>query len=278
MEVDPLSPAPKDDDVFHRIDEIFESLPSYLQRYVTGSVEVDGMEALGFLFVVEKFMTEQLHMDMEEEPVIEHVNSMDVSAVNDLVSPTSKPNDDNDRVDANSCNTNFTSKVLKALRKLLIKRFETYAVNQMHWITDQVADPKKSGVFVPLLKLPPFIDQVFEMTGGMYLKYIEDIVQKICKHIFAWLDSTVAQNEKYADAAKILNYSFFEESFRVRQIKCVEPFVAQASQISTEALNRYLDWMLSYELPLLVEVGNKVDLASTKIGRESGGLELYIKR
>lgn len=276
MEGDNISPDPKEDDLFHRIDEIFESLPSHLQRYISTSVDVDGMEALGFLFVVEKFMTEQLHMDIEDEAVIEHLNSIDVPAVNELMQPASKLN--HDKLDANSCNTHFTSKILRALRKLLIKRFETYAVNQMHWITDQVADPKKSGVFIPLLKLPLFVDQIFEMTGGMYLKYVEDIIHKICKRLFSWLDTTVVQNEKYADAAKILNYSFFEESFRIRQIKCIEPFVTQAAQISTEALNRYLDWMLSYELPLLVEVGNKVDLASSKIGRESGGLELYIKR
>ena len=273
--MDAISPDSNEDDIFHRIDELFEGLPAHLQRYVSSSVDVDGMETLGHLFVVEKFMSEQLLMDLEEEPTIEHLASVDVSAVNDLVQPSKISSE---KVDTNSYNTNFTSKVLKALRRLLIKRLETYVVNQMHWITDQVADPKKAGVFVPLLKLPLFIDQIFEMTGGMYLKYVEDIVQKLCKRLFVWLDSTVAQNEKYADAAKILNYSFFEESFRLRQIKCIEPLVTQASQITTEALNRYLDWMLSYELPLLVEVGNKVDLASTKIGRESGGLELYIKR
>lgn len=222
-------------------------------------------------------MYEQLGVEMDEDVPIEHLNSIETSAMNDIVTTKSKDQFDSNS-NSNSYNTVFTTKVLKALRRLLIKRFETYSVNQIHWIKEQVADPKKSGVFLPLLKLPTLVDQIFEMTGGMYQKYVELIVQKFCKRLFTWLDSMVAQNEKYSDAAKILNYSFFEESFSIRHIKCLEPFVTQASQIAMEALNRYLDWMLTYELPLLVEVGSKVDLASSKIGRDSGGLELYIKR
>ena len=116
------------------------------------------------------------------------------------------------------------------------------------------------------------------MTGGYTLKCVDELIVSLCKKLFIWLDQVVSTNEKYADASKIQNYAFFEDSVGSRKIVELENFVAQASRQREAAVGRYLEWMLNYEVPILVDIGSKVDLASTRLGNDSGGLELYVKR
>jgi hypothetical protein len=256
---------------------IFEGLSGYLHKFVCATVEVDGIEALGMLFVLEKFMREQLTMNLElidEEVAVEAFNNASpaVSSATLLGIPGTAVYSPDGEFPA------FLCLLLLDVRRLLIRRVDAYSNLQLGWIQEQVADPKRTGIFIPFSKLPALVDQIWEMTGGMPFKCVDYMFQRLCKKLFQWLDLMVEDNEKYADASKIQNYTYFEESMRLRGISAFDPFITQAVTMKTDAMNKYIEWMLVYELPILTDIGIKVDLASSKIGRESGGLELYIKR
>jgi hypothetical protein len=243
------------------MESLFEYIPAHLIKHVTNSLtttnEIDGMETIGHLYVIEMFCQEYLHINIHDA-----IESNDQDIV----------------IEKNSFITIYLIKILKDVNKLLLSRFEIFTSLQLQWIGDQYGDAKKTSLFIPFLKIPTFIDQIQEMTGGLSFKCIDDFYVKLCKKLFHWLDQMVALNEKYADVAKIQNYTFFIETMKIRNIPIFEPFLQQAIQIKTDALQRYLEWMLTYEFPILMDIGSKVELANSKIGRESGGLELYVKR
>lgn len=251
---------------------MFDSLYSYFLKYMShSSSEMDGVEAIGFLYVIECFIQEQLNIHIDD------YEKDKIGTISDKISSTASMSSLLS-IGEQEQHILFILKLLLHLRYAVIKSIQTYTNAQIDWISMQHADPKKTGIFQPFLKFPSFINQIHEMCGGMEFSIVKSMYTNLCAKLFEWLDTITKNNEKYADASKIQNYAYFEESMKLKGIPAVNLYVSQAIMFKNDALSRYVNWMLSYEMPILLDIGKKVELANSKIGRESGGLELYVKR
>ena len=113
------------------------------------------------IFVIDKFIRDQLGVEELDEVKEEE----EVGGMRDRGDSFAKLLPQNSSVSSKKVDvtpsSSFLLNLLRGLRNTLLRRFETFASNQVDWLIHQSADPKKTGVFAPFLKLPAFIDQLY---------------------------------------------------------------------------------------------------------------------
>lgn len=102
------------------------------------------------------------------------------------------------------------------------------------------------------------------------------MLHKLAKELFSWLTLTAKQSDKYCDKIKITNFTFFEKSVGPMNIGILENFVIFAGQQRSEAVSRYVNWMVSYEFPALSALAVRMDGVGNRVNEEE--LSLYIRR
>ena len=107
-------------------------------------------------------------------------------------------------------------------------------------------------------------------------EHVDDLLHKLAKELFSWLTLTSKQSEKYCDKIKITNFTFFEKAITPMNIAILENFVSFAAQQKSEAVARYVNWMVSYEFPALSALAVRMDGVGNRVNEEE--LSLYIRR
>lgn len=105
---------------------------------------------------------------------------------------------------------------------------------------------------------------------------VEDILPKMAKELFLWLNTFARQHDKYTDKIKIANLAFFRQSVGRWQIPSLQSFVASANQQIEEAEARYIHWMVEYEFPSLSALAMRMDGVGSRVTDEE--LSVYIRR
>lgn len=107
-------------------------------------------------------------------------------------------------------------------------------------------------------------------------EHVDDLLHKLAKELFSWLTLTSKQSDKYCDKIKITNFTFFEKAVAPMNIAILENFVSFAAQQKSEAVARYVNWMVSYEFPALSALAVRMDGVGNRVNEEE--LSLYIRR
>lgn len=95
-----------------------------------------------------------------------------------------------------------------------------------------------------------------------------------------WLYTTASQNEKYHDVILIQNLSFFDLTINSRSSYSFFPTLTVLLEESNlkrrDAEKSYLDWMISYEMPVFSSLSLRISGVEKRANRDE--LSLYVRR
>ena len=105
---------------------------------------------------------------------------------------------------------------------------------------------------------------------------MEDLLAKLARELFLWLNTFARQNDKYTEKIKITNLTFFRLSVASFDVPVLQSFVTSAIQQVEEAVVKYINWMVEYEFPSLSALALRMDGVGSRVNDEE--LSVYIRR
>lgn len=225
------------------------------------NVDHDGVEAAAMLTMIKEFSR--------------------VYSSNGPTNPSSSTNSSTNIILESAISSTPSSFYLDKLLTTLSSTYEViisqYCSEQVTWITAQKADPKAAGVLPPFFKFPTLVQQVLEMTNELsFAGSVSDMLPKLARELFAWLNSFARQHEKYTDKIKITNLSFFRLALGRWNLVSLQSFLASATQQVDECTARYIHWMVAYEFPSLSVLAARMDGVGNRVADEE--LSVYVRR
>eukprot|EP01038_Epipyxis_sp_PR26KG_P007336 gene7336-10000_t len=287
--------------LFNMMEALFTSLMPRLETCLfstQSSSDVDGMEAIAMLTVLTRFA-----QSYNNEIDFSNSSNTNPALTTAISTRSSNENIDNsfgydeekiqiityyssetsilggtDSIDSllelNS--VSYLNKFFECLKNILLYRINAYVTEQLNWISNQQGDPKSPNVSNPFARFPTFILQVLEMTKGLNFECIDQLIIRITKELFSWLNSLALSSDKYQDKIKLINFTFFINTIKNRNINILDSFISAAIAQQKESTNKYVNWMVSYEMPALSQLAVRMDGIGSKVNEEE--LSLYIRR
>lgn len=218
---------------------LFDTLPKRMSKLVTASsADSDGFEALAMLTVLTQY---------------NYYYSDDINA------------------------TSYFNAILSDISDTLIKAIDSFLADQVAYIQHYRGDPKKAGVLPIVAKFPSFVLQLFEVTNTSRCREVVDrMIEKVVKEVLKAIEITATSNEKYTDVVRMHNYMYLDKSMKALDVECLQKYLALAGKGYTESESKYIQWMISYEFPSLIELSTRMDGIVNRVRDEE--LSLYIKR
>ena len=228
------------------LDEIFSEVKASIDRYILGvsggdstgksqnSSSVDGLEAIALLFVLQNFMLRSnipLQLPSWNDQEDAHT--------------TTTANANNNKQNAYPLHMAST---LHEVKDNLEARIVTFRTEQVQWLKVQSADPKAGALLPPMAHLPSLLQHIRLITDPAFAgtnstskeeekqdlstcspasSCITELMQTLSQEVLGWTEKVALLNEKYSDVVRLINYTFFEESF-------AEQIVSMRNQVRTE--------------------------------------------
>ena len=105
---------------------------------------------------------------------------------------------------------------------------------------------------------------------------MDQLLYRVAKDLFQWINSVAILNEKYSDIVKVQNFGFFALSIGPLKQGSLEKFVSYAAQQKRESESKYVLWMVSYAFPALSVLAARMDGVGNRVREEE--LALYVRR
>jgi hypothetical protein len=105
---------------------------------------------------------------------------------------------------------------------------------------------------------------------------VEDLLAKLARELFLWLNTFARQHDKYTEKIKITNLTFFRLSVSRFDVPVLQSFITSAAQQVDEATVAYVNWMVEYEFPSLSALATRMDGVGNRVADEE--LSVYIRR
>lgn len=105
---------------------------------------------------------------------------------------------------------------------------------------------------------------------------MEDLLAKLARELFLWLNTFARQHDKYTEKIKITNLTFFRLSVSRFDVPVLQSFITSAAQQVDEATVAYVNWMVEYEFPSLSALATRMDGVGNRVADEE--LSVYIRR
>jgi hypothetical protein len=196
----------------------------------------------------------------------------DISDVPDVISALAAI-DDSQRTASNS--NGVTTHVLLEFKGLLVQKFFKFIEDQRVWIVSQKPDARRAGILPSFARFPALVDamqsavrrvdpQEEHIPGEVLTAY-----QKLAHTLFQHLDACALGNPKYANVVRLENFYFFWKTIELRNVSVLDDFTLQASAAFEACSGQYVEWLIQYQFPQLIEFFNRVeDLVSTVGARD----------
>ena len=108
------------------------------------------------------------------------------------------------------------------------------------------------------------------------IDFVDQLLYRVAKDLFQWINSVAILNEKYSDIVKVQNFGFFALSIGPLKQGSLEKFVSYAAQQKRESESKYVLWMVSYAFPALSVLAARMDGVGNRVREEE--LALYVRR
>jgi hypothetical protein len=138
--------------------------------------DTDGIEAMGFLVVLDSFLKKTLGLQQESLELVEQdltvlpiggtMSALPIDLSDEIIvkAADESPLSPRKKISFSSV---YLTKSLFEMKTMFMNKINTFVNEQVSWISHQSYDPKKASVLAPMAKFPFLLHQILEMTGGV---------------------------------------------------------------------------------------------------------------
>ena len=149
--------------------------------------------------------------------------------------------------------------------KYLLRKRVDYVLNaQLQWLKHRRANPKQADVTAPFMKYPSLITNYLEVfTTSTEYSFIDQFYKQLTTSLIDWLETNViAQNQKYTDVLRIINFSYLSDAVsEIKLRRSIPPSIDTCLLFMSERIGEsrisYVKWMIWYEFPLLTSINDR---------------------